>query len=106
MTARATSVSDPKPRRNGTCAVCGRKRPPAAVAGRDPFDRTECARKFHGAELTLPKTGRGRPGLHAEVSEMTSQGLSRDDIARKLGVTPGNVTRVRKEIRDREAVPA
>lgn len=44
---------DPRPKRNGTCAVCGKPRPDIAVAHHDPFCTSTCARAFHGCSLQL-----------------------------------------------------
>lgn len=84
-------AADPKPRKNGTCAQDGKRRPPAAVAAGDPFCSVTCCRKFHkvvyrGDGPTLKKVD------PAVVAEMVREGRSRNDIARHFGTTVQNVT--------------
>lgn len=44
--------ADPRIKKNGRCAVCTQKRPPAAVEAEDPFCSNACCREFH--EVVFP----------------------------------------------------
>lgn len=47
---RHTPKRDPKPKRNGGCASCGKARPEVAVKHDDPFCSASCARDWHRVE--------------------------------------------------------
>ncbi len=40
--------TEPKVTKRSNCAVCGKKRPPVAIAEGDPFCTNQCCRQFHG----------------------------------------------------------
>lgn len=51
---------DPPMKRGGKgrpfkCANCGDPLPSVCVADSDPFCRTECAREYHGTQITREK---------------------------------------------------
>lgn len=54
-----TTISEPLPRKDRMCVVCGNPIPPTAsrYAPSDAFDKSRCAREYFGTSLTVDVEG-------------------------------------------------
>lgn len=80
MSLSETTRHDPKPRKDGGCAECGKPRRPERSrryakqeAERDPFCSTECCRNWHGTAIDRERTSRyyGCVSCGAPLDEFT-----------------------------------